>query len=406
MNVLFRLGQAFTVEGRPIRDAGLWVKDDVIQDIGPWEKVLARSSARQKKDFSDFVVTPGLVNCHAHLELTALRGKVPYRGHFLDWGQRIMAARRDWTKARHKDSAKEGLAELIKGGCTTVADYSSEGVSFNILSSSKIRGIGYYEMLQYDKSKINETKNKAKKFLQQKSKSQRWQKGLAVHAPYSVQRDLMAWAFKQKCPRSIHLSELKEELEFLEKESPKNIFRAFHLSLGRECRPVKKTPVAYVKSLGAKNFTAVHLNYLRPGDIEALASIKAKAIFCPLSYKFFKHKAHPFLKLRRSGLVMGLGTDSCASNKHCDMRYEMAALKKLFPRLKLEDVLQMATLGGARALGLEKQIGSLKKGKKADVAFFKFKRNNEKVLEKIVTKCPEVAALLCDGKWVKKSESI
>jgi len=404
VNVLFRVACAFPVDQSPIVDAGLWVVNNAIKAIAPWQELKQSTSAKKTIELKDHVITPGFVNCHAHLELTALRGKIPFKKNFLDWAALIMDQRRKWSRSDLKKSTQEGLEELINSGCTTVADYSSEGLSYNTVKQSGIRGIGFYELIQFDPAQFSNEKEKIKKFISQKV-SHRFRRGIAVHAPYSVHPYLIKWCFRQKAsPLSIHLSELKEEVEFVEKNPVNNIFRKI-----REQRPawLKEwkvpgvSPVRYLENLGAKNYTAVHLNYLRSGDVESLKRRSATAVYCPLSHQFFSHSRHPLLKLRKGGVIVGLGTDSCASNLRCDMREEMCAVKQTYKSLKDSDILSMATLEGATALNMDKDIGSLTVGKKADVIFFKMSSDPKTILKNIVSQRPEVSAIMCDGKWVK-----
>jgi cytosine/adenosine deaminase-related metal-dependent hydrolase len=403
VNVLFRLGCLFPVDQKPIVDAGLWVKGDRIKALGPWEE-LKNLKASQKIELPDHVMTPGLINCHAHLELTKLRGKIPFKTNFLNWARQIMLQRKDWKKNDFKKSTEEGLRELINGGCSMVVDYSAGGQSFSVLKKSPIRSLCLYEVLQFDPAQIGAEKKKVNKFLK-KSQGPRVIRGVAAHAPYTVHPKLITWCLNKNVPSSIHLSELKEELEFLEKDDPENPFLKILRERGRikgKWQAPALSPAKYLKKLGAKNFSAVHLNYLRPGDIKALKAMKATAIFCPRSHQFFKHSGHPLLKLRKQKIPVGLGTDSCASNRYIDMRAEMKELRKMFKGLKDSEILAMATLEGARALKMDKDIGSLTVGKKADLLFFKLPADPKKSLSRIVSSKPKISAMVCDGKWLKK----
>lgn len=403
MNLFLKVGLALPVEGAPLKNAGIVVEKNSIVAFGPFEKIRSKYPRRKITDCSKLVVCPGFVNAHAHLELSLLKGKIKPTKNFTLWVRKLIAITETWSEKQKKQSLKMGLDELKRGGCTTVVDHSGQGASYQAIKASGLRGICQHEVLNFDVKAIAGEKKKIKRFLKS-DHSDRVKKGIAVHAPYSVHPELIKFCGQQKKPLSIHLSELKEEVAFLKHDNENNVFRKLLKDRGRDIgdwQAPKLSPVAYVQKLGLKNFAGVHLNYPQTGDMAKLKKIKASAVYCPLSHAYFSHSRHPLLKYLKAKIPVALGTDSSASNKHLDMRHEMACVKKNFKSLKDHEILYLATLGGAKALCMDKEIGSISQNKKADMVFFSLALDADKALSKIVSAKALPVALLCDGRWLK-----
>lgn len=403
MRLLIHLGLAIPVEGKPIEDAGLVVDGALIKDVGPWLAVRRRHPKLPTLVARDLVAVPGFVNAHAHLELTGLRGKIRFDGDFTDWVRQILIYKKHWEKPDFDQQIDRGIAELVDGGCTTVGDHSTMGYSADRMERAGVRGTSFIEVVQFDPRKQGPLREATTKFLKGR-KTSRVQRGIAVHAPYSVSGEFTAWAARRKVPLSTHMSELKEELDFIAHDNAKNPFRLLLEQRGmwnEDWTAPHTSPPKYFHKLGFKDYAAVHANYPRPGDAQVLHKHSAGVVYCPLSHKYFRHPKHPLASYLKKGLTVGLGTDSCASNDTLDMRAEMAHVKKVFRSIPDARILEMATMGGAGILGLEKQVGSLKKGKRADIAFFQLPLNPGKALSSIVSQRPPVRALMCEGRWLK-----
>ena len=160
------------------------------------------------------------------------------------------------------------------------------------------------------------------------------------------------------------------------------------------------------------DFLAVHVNYLAEGDAKLLGEHGASVVHCPRSHAFFKHERFPLEELRSAKVNICLGTDSLASvirerrvPLELDLFAEMRALSASAAELAPEEILRMATINGARALGREKQIGELTAGAVADLIAIPFAGRKTDPWEAVLHHKGEVAASMISGKWVVDPET-
>jgi aminodeoxyfutalosine deaminase len=340
---------------------GRWVEGvEVRHDSG-----VIRSVKRVPGAGRGRILLPGLVNAHTHLELTFLGGRLK-PAPFPEWAGRLMAERAKRTPADMEDSLREGIRLSIAAGTAAVGDFA--WLSRNdALRQSGLRAVSWREALGIAPERAEEAARRALAFLERRTST--WTAGLAPHAPYSCSAELYRRLFREarraRVPFATHLSELREEIEYL--RTGGGHFRDMLRRIGRDAgswRPPRQRPVAYVAGLGAlRNATVAHANYLNASDTALLKRSGASVVWCPRTHAFFKHPAHPVKRLLRAGVPVALGTDSLGSSPSLDVRAEMrVAIGK---GLKLETVMRMATEHGARALGLTRS-GRLSAGCSAD----------------------------------------
>jgi cytosine/adenosine deaminase-related metal-dependent hydrolase len=359
-------------------------------------------------DFPDGILLPGLVNPHAHLELSTLRGRVPPDGGFLAWIRRIVDLKKDWTDREYAEAARAGLAELARHGVTTVGDHSQMARCYEPLRSSRLRGIVLIEFVNFDGKQAGEQADRLEQLIRECPESGRVKVGLAPHSPYAVSPALLRAALElaERHGRrmTIHLSEVREEIDFLyHGKGPFEELLRYRGMWDASWSPPGVSPIRYLKDLGFLNerVAGVHVNYLENGDLDLLREIRCPVIYCPNSHAFFRHPRHPLSLYLREGLSVGLGTDSLASNGRLSVMDEMRTVRLRFPEIPAERVLWMGTMGGAAALGWDREIGSLEAGKLADLTVV---REGYRVdpIEWVTSKHPEVLMTVVDGEAVYK----
>ena len=198
--------------------------------------------------------------------------------------------------------------------------------------------------------------------------------GLAPHAPYSAGPGIYKLAgelgVKENLTLTTHLAETCEEIEFLANgggEWAEYLKRVHHWDGSFMC-PGKR-PVEYFLGLetGGRQFLLAHVNYINDRELEALAQTNHSVVFCPRSHDFFGHKKHRFTEMIEVGINVCLGTDSLASNSSLSMLDEIRFLHGKYPQVPGETILKMATINGATGLNWDDKIGSVEKGKFADL---------------------------------------
>jgi cytosine/adenosine deaminase-related metal-dependent hydrolase len=155
-----------------------------------------------------------------------------------------------------------------------------------------------------------------------------------------------------------------------------------------------------------ENLLAVHVNYLAKGDASLLAKHKVHVVHCPRSHEYFRHAGFPLRRILRAGINVCLGTDSLASvvkkrreTVELNMFDEMRTLANRETFLSPKSILQMATVNGARALGMQGQIGELSPGSSADMIVIPFSGKSSATHDSVIAHKGDVSRSMIDGEW-------
>ena len=367
-----RAGSVHPVTAPPISDGAVLVADDGrIAAVGAHADVPLPPGAR-RVEFPDAVLVPGLVNTHTHLELTHLAGRNPER-EFSRWIRTIRSLKDATTPEEFDHSAEQGVRDCWTAGVTCVADTGSTGAPLRALARLGARGIYYQEGFGPDPA------DRAASLAELQAAvvhlgpvaSARTRLGVSPHAPYSVSEPLYRavadFARRESLPLAVHLAESREETALVRDGAGSfaEALRARGIAvLARHCSPVQ-----YLLQLGvlerATGWLFIHCVQVDEQDIATLRDSGGAVASCPRSNRAHRHGTAPLAAFRAAGIPVGLGTDSVMSAGDVNLWAEAAAAG-----LDGEDALRMLTIAGARALGLESEIGSLEAGKQADLAVF------------------------------------
>jgi 5-methylthioadenosine/S-adenosylhomocysteine deaminase len=340
-------------------------------------------------DLGESAIIPGLVNAHTHLELTAMRGFLENEEHdFFAWLKKLTRARLDRMTAGDLNvSAAWGACEAVRAGVTCVADASDAALeSMNALRQVGLRGIVYQESFGPDPQLAYENFEKLtiKVAGLRELETSLVSCGVSPHAPYTVcapQLEMIArFALHEKLPVMMHAAETEMEVSLLRDGS--GPFAAGLRARGIAWRAPGVSTIEYLNKTGVLATTPLlaHCIHVDEADLETIRKTETRVAHCPKSNAKLGHGVAPFGKMIEKGIAVGLGSDSVASNNTCDLLEEARfalLLARSQPanrndesgaRLSSEEVLNTATLGGARALGLEGQIGELREGLQADFA--------------------------------------
>jgi len=352
---------------RILEDGAVAVRGSVILAVGPREKLEALYPAPHHMDARGRLVLPGLVNSHTHAAMSLLRG-LANDVTLEDWltNHIFPAEKRNVTEDFCVWGTRLAALEMIEAGITTFADmYYYEDAVARETKAAGMRGVLGESVIDFpapDSRSPDQTFAQIEQFLERWHADPLIRPAVAPHSPYTCSADTLrraaALARRYHAPLLIHVAETRHELdESLQKK---------HLS-----------PVAWLDSIGflGPEVTAAHCVWVDDADIRLLAARGVGCVHNPSSNMMLASGVAPIPALLAAGVRLGLGTDGPAgSNNDLDMMQEMdlaAKLQKvarLDPRaLTASQALEMATLGGARALHLEDQIGSLEPGKQADI---------------------------------------
>jgi cytosine/adenosine deaminase-related metal-dependent hydrolase len=354
----------------PIADGAVLVDErGKIAAVGPAASVPAPDGAR-RLEFPEGALVPGLVNCHTHLELTHLAGKNRETA-FASWIRTIRALKDNTTPEEFLHSAEQGVRDGWTAGVTCVADTGSTGAPLEALARLGGRGIYYQEVFGPDPAKCGSSLAELTGAVAHLAPltSHLVRLGVSPHAPYTVSESLYRattkFARHEQLPVAVHLAESREETELVRDGT--GPFAEALRARGIAVRAHHCSPVEYFLRLGvlqrATGWLCIHCVQVDDRDVKILSEAGVAVAHCPRSNRAHGHGTAPLAAFRRAGVRVGLGTDSVVSVGDADLRAEARAAG-----LDGEDALRMLTLEGARALGLEREIGSLDVGKEADLA--------------------------------------
>jgi len=370
------------VEGEPIRNAALLIgSDGRIASCGVDSQVPTPDDA-ELLDLAEAILLPGLVNTHTHLELTGFAGTASE----LDFRQWILSIRRlklARTPEQYLEAARQGIRDCWAGGVTTIADTGDSGAVALALSELNGSGIAYHEVFGPHPGQLEESfTGLTGRFAELAGAVQgRVRLGVSPHAPYTVSGPLYsrvsAWARERELPVAVHVAESAAEQEFVtrgtgpfaEAWKSRGIPLLDHLSQHPSApQPLRPSAPLWLDTHGVlgPRTLCIHAIQLDDADIRLLADRGAAVAHCPVSNAAHRHGTSPIAALRAAGVRVGLGTDSVASVGQLDLWREMRVAQSL-AGLSDAEALALATLEGARALGLERGIGSIRSGKWGDL---------------------------------------
>jgi cytosine/adenosine deaminase-related metal-dependent hydrolase len=340
-----------------------------VLDVGPAQEVLPRSTGAEILRVRG-VVLPGLVNAHAHVELSALRGRVPGGAGFVPWVEQLIRARMAWEPDEDAAAIERAVDELHSFGTRAIGEVTNSLATVGALGRKNIVGCIFHEVFGVEREGVM---RRARALLAQiEERLGRWNVPELAYAPaahtlYTTHEDAVREIIDHARARgrrtSLHLAEHAAERRALEHgDGPVVDWFAKSLKLPRVDWP-HESPIAVAARLGAlaPHVLLVHLADARPDELESIAAAGAPVVLCPRSNLYIESRLPRLLAMRQAGIDPALGTDSLASNATLDVLAEARALADRFPSVPAEELVRMATWNGARALG-RPDLGRLARG--------------------------------------------
>ena len=372
------------ISAAPIADGAIVVDDTKIVAVGAKSELAEEFPQIEIEDFGEAAIMPGLVNCHSHLEITAMRGFLDdAEADFYSWLIKLTKTRGEiLTEADVKTAALAGALEGARAGVTCFGDIGRFGVAgFEALKTNGLRGVVFQEtdFSPTDGAADEAFEKLVGKFTELKaSETALVRAGLSPHAPYTVSRRLFEliadYAIKENIKITVHAAESSQETDLM--ETGVGFFADIYKNLNLEWNAPGVSSIEYLSQIGvlrAKPLLA-HCVKVSEADIERIAESDSSVAHCPKSNAKFGHGVAPLERFLSAKIRVGFGSDSVASNNSCDI-FEEARFAMLVARgaangnrfLTAAEIIEAATFGGARSLGLDREIGTLQPGKQADV---------------------------------------
>jgi 5-methylthioadenosine/S-adenosylhomocysteine deaminase len=406
-------GTIVTMDGtrRVIDDGGIAVAGGRILAIGPRAEIERAYSSRQRVLANGKVITPGLINGHTHVPMVLFRGLADDLD-LQEWLTKYIfpAEAKNVTENFVRIGTRLGLAEMIRGGTTTYCDmYYFEDAIADETAKAGVRVVLGETIIDFP---VADNKTNAEGMAYVERFVSRWKghelivPAIAPHAPYTVSeahlKAVRAFSDRTGAPIVTHISETKRELDDSVKDKG-------------------ASPVAYLERIGFLNnrVIAAHMVWPQGSDIEILKRRGVGVVHNPQSNMKLASGVAPVPKMLIEGVFVGLGTDGAASNNDLNMWEEMdtvAKLHKVFsgdPKvISAQQAFELATIRGAQALHLEKEIGSLEKGKRADILIINRDTLNQIPLYNVysdlvyATKASDVESVIINGRLVMRNRRL
>ena len=345
------------VDGPPLEDAYVAWDDGRIVEVG---------RGRGDRHFEGAAIVPGFVNAHSHLEYAVYAGfgdGTP----FAAWLATHIFRKQRLDLPAMEAIARLGAAECLASGVTTVGDASFSGAAATACAELGLRAIVYLEVFGAGADEIA-TRYETNRARVAPSLPERVRLGISPHALYTASLELWQAADMLGVPIATHAAESQAEVDWIRRrEGP-------FAELGVAVEPVSLAELD-AHGLLSGRVAAAHCVKLDAAEIELLARRDVAVAHCPRSNAFLGCGIAPLAELRAAGLRVGLGTDSPASTPSFDLFAEMRAAiaaararEERADAITATEALDLATLGGARVLGLDGEVGTLTAGKRADLA--------------------------------------
>jgi cytosine/adenosine deaminase-related metal-dependent hydrolase len=360
-----------------LRDAGVVFAAGRILAVGPTAQLRRDHPHAALHDMGNAVILPGLVNAHAHLELSDATPAQPPPDSFADW--LLAMVRRGGTRTPEQTAAAvaTGIEQCLRFGVTSVGDISRAApLTRPLLARSPLHAVSYGEV-----AAMAQRRHNLEMLLEQaadpSAAGANLRIGISPHAPYSIEpngfRRCLAAAIDQNLPLATHLAESTDEAEFLDAHT--GPLRKLWTQLDGWDDHVPRFsggPIRYAQSLGLLDYPTLlaHVNYCDDDELAILAAGKASVVYCPRTHAYFGHPPHRWRDMLAAGINVAAGTDSCASSPDLNLVDDLRLLHRIAPEVPALALWEMATLNAARAIGQEAVVGSLEPGKRADLVVF------------------------------------
>src|SRR5712664_3350991 len=414
VDLLVSGGTIVTMDGqrRIVEDGAVVVKGDAILALGPRAEIESKYAAPQTINAKGKLVLPGFINGHTHVPMTLFRGL--HDDVTLDeWLRKYIfpAEAKNVTEEFVRWGTRLAAAEQIRDGVTTFADmYYFEDAVAEETKAAGMRGVLGETFIDFP---APDNRSEADALAYTERFLKKWQGDPLIHAaaaPHSIYtcsqktlQDAAALARKYHAPILIHTAEMKKEWEDSQKQNG-------------------MSPVQYLDKIGVlgPDVVSAHCIFVDDADRKTLAQRQVGCVHNPSSNMMLASGVSPVAEMRAAGVAVGLGTDGPAgSNNDLDLMEEMDLTAKLAKISKMDPlamnakaVVEMATIEGARAIHLEKEIGSLEPGKKADIILIDLDKPNAVPMYDVYSqlayalKASDVDTVIIGGRMVMRDHKL
>lgn len=373
--MFLKAGTILPIDSPPLSPGVIRIQDDKIIALGDLSLLNQGPKDEPIVDLSDLILLPGFVNAHCHLELTVLgplnvppTEKTP-QNDFVNWIKVLVQKKNQLTEEQIINGIRQGIQALLQSGVTALGDHVSFNMPWMEVLNSPLRGRIFGEILGIVPEVCEDIYNHFKQIkVDFQKKESRFTLHLSPHSVHAVHPNtLKKVLLEEAAPLSCHLAESQSEVDYF--KSRGGAMMDLIQSRGIAAPHSGDSGLSFLaeQDLPVSKLMIVHGNYLSESDLQLIVENNLSIVHCPGSHHFFQHQEFPLQKYRDKGINIALGTDSISSNDDLNFLNELKLVREKHKNLTPSHLLELATLGGAKALRLEAEIGSLRSGKKADI---------------------------------------
>ena len=358
------------MHGDLIEDGVVEIHEGRISDVRP------QQAGEDLLELGEVALLPGLVNTHTHLEFSQLSRPIA-SDSFSGWIRQLVSYRREQlsTGEQRLAAISQGIAESINFGVTTIGEIASDSESIEAYAQLPAPSMVMREVIGTTAAAEQDRLDMLEQFLLSAPPGASWQPAISPHAPYTLRttlfQKLSSFASGQQLLSAMHLAESAEEIQLLEQgDGPLRELLEQLEAWQEDALDPGFGLSGYLDALcrGPRSLV-IHGNYLDPPHWQQLADHRDRVslVYCPRTHRHFGHPDYRLAERLAAGLRVVLGTDSRASSPDLDLLAEVRLAAQSHPQVSPADLLAMATIEGAEALGLGDEVGQLTTGRRANM---------------------------------------
>jgi len=358
----------------------------ITDEYGKVEEILNAKDAGDDIQQLDGLLSPGFINCHCHLELSHMRGLIPEATGLVDFVFKVVNERH-FPEEEILDAIAKAEDEMLKNGIVAVGDICNNTLT---LQQKQKQRLAYYNFIEVSgwvpsvaQLRFERSLGFYQFFEQIQNSKFKIQNSLSPHAPYSVSDELWQLISPYFNNRTVTIHNQETHFEDLLFQKNEGDFTRMYGIMNMDTSFFKPTGKSSLQSYfhklsNAKRVLLVHNTFTKEEDVLFVSRESSGVSWCVCinANQYIENAAPPIEMLRKNNCEIVIGTDSLASNWRLNILDELKTIIKHFPSVPLNELLQWATLNGAKALQMDDQLGSFEKGKKPGVVLISGLENN------------------------------
>ncbi len=350
----------------------------IIQENGIIESIVDETDAGEGIEYFDGILCPGFVNAHCHIELSHLKNKIPQHTGLVNFVQAVMKERIAGEEEKYH-AMQAAAEELYHGGTVAVGDICNTTDSILTKQNSQLHWHNFIEVSGFVAAVAQKRFDEATKIMEDFKTTLNFTENtiaLVPHAPYSVSAPLFGLLNNASANKtvSIHNQECAAENELYVTKSGAflELYKNFGIDISAFAPTGKRSLESWLPYfIRQQKIIMVHNTFTKKEDVLFAANHTGNEnlfyCICPNANLYIENTLPDVEMMLQQNCNLVLGTDSYASNDQLNIYEEIKTIRNNFPTISLETVLQWATINGAKALEIEKVVGSFETGKKPGV---------------------------------------